>query len=130
MIAALRARDERGAEAEEWVRVEQQRDDIKELDVSGNQLTAGMWEAIGDLSALEKLVARGGLTALPASVCRLQMLKELDVSDNQLTELPEAVGDLSALEKLNQLTEREAATTSSRRCPRRCAGSRCSRSCT
>ena len=37
------ARDERGAEAEEWVRVEQQRDSIKELNVSGRQLTAGMW---------------------------------------------------------------------------------------
>ena len=75
VLAALRARDERGAEAEEWVRVEQQRDSIKELDVSFNQLTAGMWEAIGDLSALEKLYVRSNkLTSLPASLCRLQML--------------------------------------------------------
>ena len=91
VIAALRARDERGVAAEEWVRVEQQRDDIKELDVSRSQLTEGMWEAIGDLTALEKLVAgHCRLTALPASVCRLQMLKELSVGGNQLAEIGRA----------------------------------------
>ena len=57
VLAALRARYERVAEAEEWVRVEQQRDDIKELNVSRNQLTEGMWEAIGELSALTRIVA-------------------------------------------------------------------------
>ena len=101
VLAALRARDARGEEAEEWVRVEQQRDEIKELNVSRN-LTEGMWEAVGDLPALEKLDARGcGLTALPASVFRLQALKYLDVGNNKLTALPEAIGDLRALETLD-----------------------------
>ena len=100
VLAALQALDVREAEAEEWVRVEQQRDGIKELNVSSNKLTA-LPEAIGDLQALERLWAfDNALTALPASVCRLQALKVLHVYNNQLTALPEAIGDLQALETL------------------------------
>ena len=101
VLAALQARDARGAEAEEWVRVEPLLDEINELNVGNNKLTA-LPEAIGDLRALETLYARyNALTALPASLCRLQAPKELYVNDNKLTALPEAIGDLRALETLD-----------------------------
>ena len=102
VLAALQARDARGAEAEEWVRVEQQRDEIKVLNVRFIMLTA-LPEAIGDLRALETLVAYGNaLTALPASLCRLQALKVLDLYGCKgLTSLPSELGGLQALTVLN-----------------------------
>ena len=81
---------------------------LRELDLSDNQLTT-LPEAIAQLSNLRELdLSDNQLTTLPEAIAQLSNLRELDLRNNQLTTLPEAIAQLSNLRVLylrnNQLT--------------------------
>ena len=77
---------------------------VTSLDLSDNQLTGTIPEALGQLDSLQSLnLARNALTgAIPEALGQLNNLQVLDLSDNQLTgTIPEALGQLDSLQSLN-----------------------------
>ena len=83
--------------------------DIKELNLSSNQLTELLSE-IGNLARLTHLYLNNNqLTELPREIGNLTQLTNLDLSNNKLTQLPNEIGNLTQLNVLylsnNQLTE-------------------------
>ncbi|KAE9248380.1 hypothetical protein PF004_g3885 [Phytophthora fragariae] len=80
------------------------------LDLSHNQLEQDLSESFGALVGLKELVLSGNkLSRLPDSIALLENLEALHVDENSLTALPERIGRLHKLHVLmahtNQLTE-------------------------
>lgn len=76
---------------------------LKFLSIKENEQYLTLPEWLGELTALEELCLqynREGV-ALPASLSKLKNLKKLDLSWNNLLELPEVVTELSNLEELD-----------------------------
>ncbi|KDO30047.1 hypothetical protein SPRG_05238 [Saprolegnia parasitica CBS 223.65] len=72
------------------------------LDVSNNALGGGFSEKLGQLTQLKEIILSGNkLTTLPDSIGQLHALEVLRVEDNLLCALPTTLG---ALEKLTVLT--------------------------
>ena len=81
-----------------------QLNNLRALDLSDNQLTGTIPEALGQLDSLQTLnLARNALTGtIPEALGQLNNLRALDLSDNQLTgTIPEALGQLDSLQTLN-----------------------------
>ncbi|RLN63819.1 hypothetical protein BBJ29_006897 [Phytophthora kernoviae] len=79
------------------------------LDLSHNQLDQNLSERFGALTSLKELVLSGNkLSCLPNSIGLLENLESLHVEENALTALPEQIGALRKLHVLiahtNQLT--------------------------
>ena len=75
---------------------------LKELDISGNQITGAIQAEIRHLENLVILNASDNLmTGVPAEIGQLHNLEVLDLSDNQLTGLPYELGNLKNLKTLN-----------------------------
>ncbi len=75
---------------------------LQELDVSHNQLTGAIQAEIRRLQNLRVLDASDNqMTGVPAEVGQLQNLEILDLSNNQLTGLPYELGNLKNLKTLN-----------------------------
>ncbi|MFM8003489.1 MAG: leucine-rich repeat domain-containing protein, partial [Dolichospermum sp.] len=70
------------------------------LFLGNNQLTA-LPDSITQLSNLRNLCLSNNQLTLPESIAQLSNLTVLDLSDNKLTTLPEAIKQLSQLEKLD-----------------------------
>ncbi|CAK4126271.1 unnamed protein product [Aphanomyces euteiches] len=72
------------------------------LDLSNNCLVGEISPNLGQLQALKELVLSSNkLSALPESLGQLSVLEVLRIEDNQLTRLPESIG---ALQKLQIMT--------------------------
>ncbi|EQC35930.1 hypothetical protein SDRG_06676 [Saprolegnia diclina VS20] len=72
------------------------------LDVSNNALSGGFTEKLGQLTQLKEIILSGNkLTTLPDSIEQLQALEVLRVDDNLLRALPTTLG---GLQKLTVLT--------------------------
>ena len=87
------------------------RDGVKTLDLSGNELTS-LPSEIGQLIQLETLILgkwdedKGDyignqLAILPAEIGQLRTLSQLDLSANQLSQLPAEIGQLTNLTQLD-----------------------------
>lgn len=75
---------------------------LRQLDVSDNNLTGALPAEIRQLSKLQVLrAANNQMTGVPAEVGQLSNLVELDLSNNQLTGLPYELGNLKNLKILN-----------------------------
>jgi Leucine-rich repeat (LRR) protein len=78
------------------------REELVELDISGNRIGGALPAEIGRLSGLRVLDASGNrMTGVPAEIGRLAQLRLLDLSDNALTGLPHELADLKRLETLD-----------------------------
>ncbi|KAG1707432.1 hypothetical protein DVH05_026632 [Phytophthora capsici] len=72
------------------------------LDLSHNHLKQDLSESFGSLIALKELVISGNkLSRLPNSITLLENLEALHIDENQLEYLPERIGNLRKLHVLN-----------------------------
>jgi Leucine-rich repeat (LRR) protein len=72
---------------------------VRKLDLSDNHLTS--LKEFGQLRVLEELnLSRNELTELPVECCQLAKLKKLTLTQNKLTSLPKEFANLQALEEL------------------------------
>ncbi|ETL83029.1 hypothetical protein F442_17556 [Phytophthora nicotianae P10297] len=72
------------------------------LDLSHNQLEQDLSESFGALVSLKELVLSGNkLSRLPNSITLLENLEALHIEENMLTSLPEQIGKLQILHVLN-----------------------------
>jgi len=75
---------------------------LRELNVSNNNLTGALPGEIRHLQKLEVLDASDNkMTGVPAEIGQLSSLITLDLSNNQLTGLPNELGNLKNLKTLN-----------------------------
>lgn len=78
------------------------RTELRELDVSDNDLTGTLQAEIRNLRNLQILDASGNeMTGVPAEIGQLSGLRDLDFSDNTLTGLPFELGNLQNLRRLD-----------------------------
>lgn len=78
------------------------KNDLEELDLSGNRLTGALPGEIRFLQRLRVLNVNGNdLTGVPAEIGQLSSLLTLDLSKNRLTGLPMELGNLKNLHTLN-----------------------------
>ncbi len=78
------------------------RTDLEELNVSNNRLTGAIPAEIGRLQSLKILDAsHNEMTGVPAEIGRLSELQVLDLSYNKLTGLPYELGNLAKLQVLD-----------------------------
>jgi leucine-rich repeat protein SHOC2 len=94
---------------EEWYGVKMVDGRVVELDLDGVGLTGAIPAEVGRLTALRELgLSENQLTSVPAEVGQLAALRELRLDDNDLTSLPVEIGQLTSLTELyldyNQLT--------------------------
>jgi internalin A len=74
---------------------------LKELNLSSNQMTGSLPAEIRKLKNLEKLnLSNNEMSGIPAEIGQLEKLQELDLSNNLFTGLPYEIGDLTNLETL------------------------------
>lgn len=79
-----------------------QRTELKELNVSDNNLTGALQAEIHQLKNLQILKASGNeMTGVPAEIGQLSELREIDFSENKLTGLPSELGNLQNLRLLD-----------------------------
>jgi uncharacterized protein YkwD len=77
-------------------------DELKELNLSGNDLEGALPSEIERLKDLEKLdVSGNNMTGIPAEIGKLEKLEELDYSDNEITGLPLEIGNLKNLKEFD-----------------------------
>lgn len=79
-----------------------QRTELKELNISDNNLTGALQAEIRQLKNLQILKASGNdMTGVPAEIGQLSELQEIDFSENKLTGLPSELGNLQNLRRLD-----------------------------
>ena len=102
MCPALRALWPEAARPEDWEGVTMENGRVVELDLDGLGLTGAVPAEIGQLTSLRELRLTGNqLTSVPAEIGQLTSLEELGLGGNQLTSLPAEIGQLTALRQLN-----------------------------
>lgn len=77
-------------------------DDTRSLDLSGRGLDGSLMAEISQLTELRELnISDNNLTGLPAEVGQLSKLEVLNLANNPLTGLPNELGNLKSLKVLN-----------------------------
>ena len=77
------------------------RNDLKELDLSHNQISGSLTSEINKLKNLEVLdISSNQMTGVPAEIGQLSNLKILDLSFNLISGLPHELGNLKNLKEL------------------------------
>ncbi|KAG7381856.1 hypothetical protein PHYPSEUDO_005512 [Phytophthora pseudosyringae] len=88
--------------------------ELSYLDLSHNQLEQNLSESFGALVGLKELVLSGNkLSQLPDSITLLENLEALHIEENALTALPEQIGNLHKLHVLNAHSNQLTALPSS-----------------
>lgn len=78
------------------------KDNVRTLDLSGKSLTGSLKAEIRHLSELRELnISNNNLTGLPAEIGQLTKLEILNLSGNPLTGLPYELGNLKNLKTLD-----------------------------
>ncbi|MDA3840327.1 MAG: leucine-rich repeat domain-containing protein [Patescibacteria group bacterium] len=76
--------------------------DLKELNLSDNNLEGALPSQIGKLKNLEKLnVSNNDMTGIPAEIGQLEKLEELNYANNEITGLPLELAKLKNLKEFN-----------------------------